>query len=175
MLKVLSLMKRKEGMSYAEFRNWALNEHPHARAKLPGLQRLPHERAPRGEPGLALRRDQRDVVRQRRGARRRASATDAGKAAGGDAAAHCASRFHFVAEEKDVHLSNRFSSPEAARRQRCAGPTISPMRGLPSPPFWRLSSASRLLVEGVPGVGKTEAAKALAQGARPRSHPPAVL
>jgi len=38
MLKVLSLMKRKEGMSYAEFRNWALNEHPPFAKKLPGLK-----------------------------------------------------------------------------------------------------------------------------------------
>jgi hypothetical protein len=35
-------------------------------------------------------------------ARAAAMATDAGKAAGGDAAAHCASRFHFVAEEQVV-------------------------------------------------------------------------
>ena len=33
MLKVLSLMKRKEGMSYDEFRNWALNEHPSVRRR----------------------------------------------------------------------------------------------------------------------------------------------
>ncbi len=38
MLKVLSLMKRKEGMSYAEFRNWALNEHPPFALKLSGLK-----------------------------------------------------------------------------------------------------------------------------------------
>ena len=33
-------------------------------------------------------------------ARLAAMATDEGKAAGADAAAHCASRFHFLAEEK---------------------------------------------------------------------------
>jgi uncharacterized protein (TIGR02118 family) len=33
-------------------------------------------------------------------ARAAAMATDAGKAAGGDAAAHASSRFHFIAEEK---------------------------------------------------------------------------
>ena len=33
-------------------------------------------------------------------ARTAAMATDAGKAAGADAAAHCASRFHFLVEEK---------------------------------------------------------------------------
>jgi uncharacterized protein (TIGR02118 family) len=35
-------------------------------------------------------------------ARLAAFATQEGKAAGGDAAAHCASRFHFLAEEKVV-------------------------------------------------------------------------
>ena len=38
MLKVLSLMKRKEGMSFAEFRNWAQNEHPLLAQKLPGMR-----------------------------------------------------------------------------------------------------------------------------------------
>ncbi len=38
MLKVLSLMKRKEGMSYDEFRNWALNEHPKLATKIPGMR-----------------------------------------------------------------------------------------------------------------------------------------
>ena len=54
MLKVLSLMKRKEGMSFDEFRNWAQNEHPKLAQKIPGHARLPHERAAQGEPGPSL-------------------------------------------------------------------------------------------------------------------------
>ena len=38
MLKVLSLMKRKEGMSFEEFRNWAKNEHPKLAEKIPGMK-----------------------------------------------------------------------------------------------------------------------------------------
>ena len=38
MLKILSLMKRKDGLSYDEFRNWAMNEHPLLAEKLPGLR-----------------------------------------------------------------------------------------------------------------------------------------
>ena len=38
MLKVLSLMKRKEGMSFDEFRNWAKDEHPKLAQKIPGMK-----------------------------------------------------------------------------------------------------------------------------------------
>ena len=99
MLKVLSLMKRKEGMTYAEFRNWALNEHPPFALKLPGLKgyrmNVPRDENP-DSPYDAISEMWFDSA----DARAAAMATDAGKAAGGDAAAHCVSRFHFVAEEK---------------------------------------------------------------------------
>jgi uncharacterized protein (TIGR02118 family) len=99
MLKVLSLMKRKEGMSYGEFRNWALNEHPPLAMKLPGLKgyrmNVPKDENPES-PYDAISEMWFDSAEVRTAA----MATDAGKAAGGDAAAHCASRFHFVAEEK---------------------------------------------------------------------------
>ena len=98
MLKVLSLMKRKEGMSYAEFRNWALNEHPPFAKKLPGLKgyrmNVPLTENP-DSPYDAIS----EMWFDNADARTAAMASDAGKAAGGDAAAH-ASRFHFVAEEK---------------------------------------------------------------------------
>jgi uncharacterized protein (TIGR02118 family) len=101
MLKVLSLMKRKEGMSYAEFRNWALNEHPPFAEKLPGLRgyrmNVPIEENP-DSPYDAISEMWFDSAE----ARLAAMGSDAGKAAGGDAASHCASRFHFLAEEKVV-------------------------------------------------------------------------
>jgi len=99
MLKVLSLMKRKEGMSYVEFRNWALNEHPPFAKKLPGLKgyrmNVPITENP-DSPYDAISEMWFDSA----DARTAAMATDAGKAAGGDAAAHASSRFHFIAEEK---------------------------------------------------------------------------
>jgi uncharacterized protein (TIGR02118 family) len=101
MLKVLSLMKRKEGTSYAEFRNWALNLHPPLATKLPGLKgyrmNVPLTETP-DSPYDAIS----EMWFENAEARAAAMATDAGKAAGGDAAANCASRFHFVAEEKTV-------------------------------------------------------------------------
>ena len=38
MLKVVSLLKRKEDMSLEEFRTWALEEHPPLGKKLPGIR-----------------------------------------------------------------------------------------------------------------------------------------
>jgi uncharacterized protein (TIGR02118 family) len=99
MLKVLSLMKRKEGMSYAEFRNWALNDHPPFAKKLPGLKgyrmNVPLTENP-DSPYDAIS----EMWFDNADARTAAMATDVGKAAGGDAAAHASSRFHFIAEER---------------------------------------------------------------------------
>jgi MoxR-like ATPase len=62
---------------------------------------------------------------------------------------------------EDVHLINRFSSPEQlAAALRGAGYLAD--EGLTVAAFLALALGKPLLVEGVPGVGKTEAAKALA-------------
>ena len=99
MLKVLSLMKRKEGMSHADFRNWALNEHPPFAKKLPGLLGYRMNVLLAETPDAPY-----DAISEMwfesAEARAAAMASDAGKAAGVDAAAHAASRFHFLAEEK---------------------------------------------------------------------------
>ena len=39
MLKVISLMKRREDMTLEEFRHWATEEHPPFGLKLPGIRR----------------------------------------------------------------------------------------------------------------------------------------
>jgi uncharacterized protein (TIGR02118 family) len=99
MLKVMSLMKRKEGMSHAEFRNWALNDHPPFAKKLPGLigyrVNVPLTENP-DSPYDAIN----EMWFESAEARAAALATGAGKAAGADAAAHASSRFHFIVEEK---------------------------------------------------------------------------
>jgi len=100
MLKVMSMMKRKDGMSYAEFRNWALNEHPPLAEKLPGLRgyrmNVPVAESP-DSPYDAIS----EMWFDDDAARLAAFGTEAGKAAGADAAAH-AERVHFLAEEKVV-------------------------------------------------------------------------
>jgi uncharacterized protein (TIGR02118 family) len=98
MLKVLSLMKRKEGMSYAAFRNWALNEHPKLATKIPGMRGYRMNVPVKENPDAPY-----DCISEMwwesDEARLAGFASEAGKAAGADAAAH-ASRFHFMAEEK---------------------------------------------------------------------------
>ena len=99
MLKVMSLMKRREDMSFAEFRSWAVNEHPSYAKKLPGLRgyRMNVSREENTDsPYDAISEMWFDSPE----ARAQAVATAEGKAAGGDAAAHCASRYHFLVEEK---------------------------------------------------------------------------
>jgi len=99
MLKVLSLMKRKEGMSFDEFRNWAKNEHPKLAEKIPGMRGYRMNVPLKESPDLPY-----DAISEMwwdsDEARLKGLGTDEGKAAGADASAHCANRFHFMAEEK---------------------------------------------------------------------------
>jgi uncharacterized protein (TIGR02118 family) len=101
MLKVLSLMKRKDGMTFEEFRRWARDEHPRMAQKIPGM------RGYRMNVPVAENKDSPcDAISEMwwddDAARQNGFATEEGKAAGADAAAHCSSRFHFMAEEKVV-------------------------------------------------------------------------
>jgi uncharacterized protein (TIGR02118 family) len=98
MLKVLSLMKRKPGTSYADFRTWALNEHPKLATKIPGMRGYRMNVPVKENPDVPY-----DCISEMwwdsDEARLAGFGTDQGKAAGADAAAH-AERIHFMAEEK---------------------------------------------------------------------------
>jgi len=99
MLKNFSLLKRKEGMSLADFRHWALEEHPELAKKLPGLRRYHMSVLLDDQAELPA-----DAVSEmwfdNMEARAAAFATEAGKAAAADAIAHCSSRTHLLTEEK---------------------------------------------------------------------------
>lgn len=99
MLKVMSLMKKRPDLTLEQFRHWAHAEHPLLAQKLPGLRGYRMNVAREENPDNPY-----DAVSEMwfdsPEARLAAMATDAGKAAGGDAASHCASRFHFLVEEK---------------------------------------------------------------------------
>ena len=101
MLKNFSLLKRKEGMSLAEFRHWALEEHPVIGKKMPGLRHYHMSVVLDGQTELPA-----DAVSEMwfddMAARAAAFATDEGKAAAADAIAHCSSRTHLLVEEKVV-------------------------------------------------------------------------
>ena len=98
MLKVISLLKRKEGMSLEEFRKWALEEHLPLGKKLPGIRQYRMSVVLEDNPDLPA-----DVVSEfwfdDNEARLAAFATPEGQAAGADAAAHCSSRVHLLTEE----------------------------------------------------------------------------
>lgn len=101
MLKVISLLKRKEGMSYEAFRKWALEEHPPLGRQLPGMRAYRMSVVREDNPDLPY-----DAVSEfwfdDDEARQAAFATPEGKAAAEDAAAHCASRTHLLTDEKII-------------------------------------------------------------------------
>ena len=99
MIKVMSLMKRKDGMSHEDFRNWILVDHVEFARKIPGMRKyisnvLKVENNDAPFDGVS------EMYFDSEQAMADAFATDAGKAAGGDAAAHCSNRFRMVCEEK---------------------------------------------------------------------------
>lgn len=101
MLKVISLLKRKDGMPLDDFRNWILNEHPPLGVQLPGIQAYRMSVVKEDEPSSPF-----DAVSEfwfeDNEARVAAFATPQGKAAAEDAAAHCSSRVHLLTEEKII-------------------------------------------------------------------------
>jgi uncharacterized protein (TIGR02118 family) len=100
MLKNFSVMKRKEDMSLEEFRDWALNKHPELAKKIPGMRQYRMNVVLSDSPQTP------DAMSEMwfddMDARNAAFATEEGKAAGGDAAAHCSSRMHVFVEEKII-------------------------------------------------------------------------
>ncbi len=101
MLKVISLLKRKDGIPLGDFRNWALNEHPPIGKQLPGIVAYRMSVVKEDDPDLPY-----DGVSEfwfeDNEARAAAFATPQGKAAAEDAAAHCSSRVHLLTEEKII-------------------------------------------------------------------------
>ena len=101
MLKVVSLLKRKEALTLDEFRNWALFEHPKLGKKLPGMRQYRMSVVLEDDPDLPYHAvsefwfDDND-------ARIAAFGTPEGAAAAADAASHCSSRVHLLTEEKII-------------------------------------------------------------------------
>jgi uncharacterized protein (TIGR02118 family) len=96
MLKVISLLKRKEGMSLDEFRTWALEQHPELGKKMPGMRHYRMSVILDDNPADAVSEMWFDDM----AARNAAFATDEGKSAAADATAHCSSRTHLLTQEK---------------------------------------------------------------------------
>ncbi len=96
MVKLISLLRRTDGISKDEFRTWVLEDHIELARKLPGLRDytvniVEAEDAPYDCVNEMWFDDDE--------ARAAAFASEAGKAAGADAAAHASERVHLVTTE----------------------------------------------------------------------------
>ena len=101
MLKVISLLKRKDDLSLDKFRQWALEEHPELGKKLPGIRHYRMNVVLADDPDLPYHAVS-EFWFDNDEARVAAFATPQGKAAAEDAAAHCSSRVHLLSEEKVI-------------------------------------------------------------------------
>jgi uncharacterized protein (TIGR02118 family) len=98
MLKVVSLLRKKDEISLEEFRNWAMNEHPEKGKLLPGMVHYRMSVVLEDDPDLPYHAVS-EFWFDNNEARLAAFGTPQGKAAAEDAAANCASRVHLLTEE----------------------------------------------------------------------------
>ena len=98
MLKIISLLKRKEGMSREEFFNWAKNEHPLLAKALPAIRGYRMNVARLDEPEAAF-----DAISEMwfddAAAFGAAFATPHGQKTSADAIGHASQRVHVRVEE----------------------------------------------------------------------------
>jgi uncharacterized protein (TIGR02118 family) len=98
MIKVLSMMKRKEDMSLDEFRHWLTQEHVKFARQIPGLLKfvvnIPETDSP-DNPFDAVN----ELYFADEAAMQQAFGSDAGKASGADALAHISARSRLVTVE----------------------------------------------------------------------------
>jgi uncharacterized protein (TIGR02118 family) len=100
-LKVFSLIKRREDLSLEEFRRWILEEHAPKGQSLPGLRQYHVSVIEADDPALPyhavteLYFDDEDAFKA-------AFASDAGKAAGADVAAHAADRVRLLTSSRQI-------------------------------------------------------------------------
>ena len=99
MIKVMSLMRRADGMPKQEFVRWARDAHPAFARELPGLRRylvsVTAEDADTPYDSVS------EMYFDDETAFGAAFASEAGKAAGGDAAAHTSERVRLVTTEHE--------------------------------------------------------------------------
>jgi uncharacterized protein (TIGR02118 family) len=100
-LKVFSLIKRREDLSLDEFRTWILEQHAPKGRELPGLREYKVSVIERDDPALPyhavteLYFDDEDAFTA-------AFASEAGKAAGADVAAHASDRIRLLTQEDRI-------------------------------------------------------------------------
>ena len=101
MLKVFSLIKRREDLSLEEFRTWILDQHAPKGRELPGMREYKVSVIEQDDPDLPyhavteLYFDDEDAFKA-------AFASEAGKAAGADVAAHASDRVRLLTRENRI-------------------------------------------------------------------------
>jgi uncharacterized protein (TIGR02118 family) len=100
-LKVFSLIKRREDLSLDEFRRWILEEHAPKGRELPGLREYHVSVVDNDDPSLPYHAVT-ELYFDDEEAFTAAFASDAGKAAGADVAAHAADRVRLLTAEMRV-------------------------------------------------------------------------
>jgi uncharacterized protein (TIGR02118 family) len=98
MIKVLSMMKRKEGMSLDEFRQWLTQEHVKLTRSMPGLEKFVVNIPPVDSPDNPYD-SVNELYFKDEASMAAAFASEAGKASGADALAHISSRARLVTVE----------------------------------------------------------------------------
>ena len=98
MLKIVSLLKRKDGMSLDEFRTWATQDHPQLGRQLAGIQAYRMSVVREDNPAVPY-----DAVSvfwfDSQEASDSAFGTDVGRRVVADATAHCSARVHLLTDE----------------------------------------------------------------------------
>jgi uncharacterized protein (TIGR02118 family) len=101
LLKVISLIKRRDDLPLDEFRAWALEQHAPKGRELPGLREYRMSVVEQDDPSLPYHAVS-ELYFDDRKAFEAAFATEAGKAAGADVAAHAADRVRLVTREERI-------------------------------------------------------------------------
>jgi uncharacterized protein (TIGR02118 family) len=100
-LKVYSLIKRREDLSLDEFREWLLERHAPMGRQLPGLREYHVSVVEQDAPDLPYHAVT-ELYFDDEGAFEAAFASEAGKAAGADVAAHAEGRVRLLTREERV-------------------------------------------------------------------------
>jgi uncharacterized protein (TIGR02118 family) len=100
-IKVFSLIKRREDLSLDQFRTWALEEHAPRGRQLPGLRRYSMSVIEADDPDLPYHAVS-ELYFDDEESFKAAFASEAGKAAGADVAAHASSRVRLVTREAQI-------------------------------------------------------------------------
>ncbi len=101
MYKVLSIMQKPEEMSFEDWRRWAIEEHPKLARRIPGMVKYVVNVARSDDPNAEFHLVN-EMYFEDEEAFKAGFGSDAGKAAGADAAGTAAKRVRLVVEQHEL-------------------------------------------------------------------------